>query len=61
MVSDKGKIAAELNEFIDVDHIRQKVAANALDLRGLLSYIIAKMSQLCAPSKKFILSFTLNE
>ncbi|KAJ1560170.1 hypothetical protein HK405_007988, partial [Cladochytrium tenue] len=46
-----GKIAAELHELIDLDLIRQKIGANVLDLTGLLSYVLSKMSQLCAPMR----------
>ncbi|KAI9366898.1 T-complex 11 [Zopfochytrium polystomum] len=49
MVSEKGKIAADLVEFMDVEFIHQKIVTKTLDLKGLLSFVITKMSQLCAP------------
>ncbi|KAJ3277222.1 hypothetical protein HK104_003544 [Borealophlyctis nickersoniae] len=49
MVSDKGKIALEINEALDLDHIKQQIDNNAFDVVRCVAYIQQKMLQLCAP------------
>ncbi|KAJ3192758.1 hypothetical protein HK101_005994 [Irineochytrium annulatum] len=49
MVSEKGKISAEINEILDMDMLRQQITHKILNLQALLGYIVHKMGQLCAP------------
>ncbi|KAJ3333301.1 hypothetical protein HDU76_009627 [Blyttiomyces sp. JEL0837] len=49
MISDKGKIATEINEYLDITFIRQQIAHKTLNLKLLFGYIVNKLSQLCAP------------
>lgn len=49
MVSERGKLAENIKEVLDVDHIKQQIDNNAFDIVRCLGYITAKMLQLCAP------------
>ncbi|KAJ3216550.1 hypothetical protein HDU67_009335 [Dinochytrium kinnereticum] len=49
MVSEKGKIAAEIKEVLDIDHIKQQIDRKVVSIKSLLTYIVTKMAQLCAP------------
>jgi hypothetical protein len=49
MVNEKGKIASDLNEYLDIALIRQQIEHKNLNLPNLLTYIITKMGMLCAP------------
>ncbi|KAJ3235108.1 hypothetical protein HDU78_005487 [Chytriomyces hyalinus] len=49
MISEKGKIAAEIEEKLDLPFITHQIKNKSLDLPALLSYISSKMAQLCAP------------
>jgi len=55
MVSANGKIAAEVNEALDLDLIRQQVRNKTYDLVGCLRYIQRKMLQLCAPVRDAVI------
>src|SRR5688572_18489344 len=49
MVSDKGKIAENIKEVLDVDLIKQQIDNKAFDIVQCMGYISQKMLQLCAP------------
>ncbi|KAI8855011.1 T-complex protein 11-domain-containing protein [Chytridium lagenaria] len=49
MVSEKGKIAAEIKEVLDIELIKQQIDKKVVNLKSLLTYIVSKMAQLCAP------------
>jgi hypothetical protein len=51
MVSENGKIAADIRDKLDAEFIRQQIAYNTLNVQPLLTYIAQKMSQLCAPMR----------
>ncbi|RKO91645.1 T-complex 11 [Blyttiomyces helicus] len=49
MVSEKGKIARDIAEVLDVEHIEQQLQRNAFDTIRCVSYIVRQMLSLCAP------------
>ncbi|KAI9345539.1 T-complex 11 [Obelidium mucronatum] len=49
MVSEKGKIAAEIHEALDIAYISHQIKNKTLNLPLVLQFIVSKMSQLCAP------------
>ncbi|KAI8618491.1 T-complex protein 11-domain-containing protein [Chytriomyces sp. MP71] len=49
MVSEKGKIAAEIDEKLDVEFITHQIKHKSANLPAILLYIASKMAQLCAP------------
>ncbi|KAJ3061341.1 hypothetical protein HDU98_002753 [Podochytrium sp. JEL0797] len=49
MVSEKGKIAAEIQECLDISFITHQIQNKSLNLPSLLHFIVSKMALLCAP------------
>ncbi|KAJ1558896.1 hypothetical protein HK096_008378 [Nowakowskiella sp. JEL0078] len=50
IVNEGGKIAAEINQVLDIELLKQQLQHNNnADLQGCLIYITTKMGQLCAP------------
>ncbi|ORY50698.1 Tcp11-domain-containing protein [Rhizoclosmatium globosum] len=49
MVSEKGKIAAEIQEALDMDFITHQIKNKTLNLPSIMQFIVSKMAQLCAP------------
>lgn len=43
------RLRTQIMEVLDMDLIRQQAANNAVDIKGLVSYIINTMGKFCAP------------
>lgn len=49
MVSEKGKVAAEIGESLDMELLKQQAEKQSFEPEKLVSYVLSKMQQLCAP------------
>ncbi|KAJ3226569.1 hypothetical protein HK099_004596 [Clydaea vesicula] len=49
MLSEKGKLATEIKEHLDIDLIKQQITRNVFDSQQCIFYIVSKLLQLCAP------------